>query len=401
MLKTFEAKIVYLFTILIFTNIIVYQYVMHMTSIQSNLFFVGLAMVVFVYRLLYSKISISLLLGRIGVWAFIYFIIITVYFILSGTGKVEFEYYKELVNSIIIILAYYWILSEKKEYIKVARVAILHATIITVILLVIDFFDPGVILDRNSSFFIAGRASGITLNPNTAGSILTLGLIFSIDMVPKKLRLFYMLLVFVGVLVTFSRSALLLYIILTIIFLFQKKISLFSLLVGVFSLSFLFGIMLAFALNFMKSHGIRTTNIEERIAYIESMGGSGNDDSANERILIVKAAYELFADNPFFGKGFAATALWHHKVEAHNQYMNYFAQYGILSLLIFPLLVYLSAKGARDEAKSVAIAFVIFMLIKGIFTHNILRSYYYLITFVLMMNMTMVSIKSIEEESSE
>jgi len=401
MFKTFEAKIVYLFTILVFTNIIVYQYVMHMTSIQSNLFFIGLAMVVFVYRLLVSRISINMLLGRIGIWAFLYFSILTVYFILSDIGKIEFEYYKELVNSIIIVLAYYWILSENKTHIQVARIAILHATIITAILLIFDFFSPGIILDRSSSFFIAGRASGITLNPNTAGSILTLGLIFSIDMVPKRLRLLFMLLIFIAVLVTFSRSALLLYLILTVIFTVQKKISFFSLFVGVISLSFFIGIMLTFVLHFMKANGIRTTNIEERIAYIETMGGSGNDKSADERIHIVEAAYELFANNPLFGKGFAATALWNHKIEAHNQYMNYFAQYGIFSLFMFPLLVYLSTKGAKNEAKGVAVAFVVFILIKGIFTHNILRAYFYLIIFVLMMNMTLVSIDESQQKEIE
>ena len=275
MLKTFELKIVYLFTILTFTNIIVYQYVMHITPIQSNIFFVGLAMLVFVYRLLYTEISSNSLLGRMGAWSLIYFFITTSYFILSNPGKIEFTYYKEILNSIIIILAYYWILSEKKSHIKVARVAMLHATIITVVLLIIDFFIPGTILDRSSDFFIAGRSSGLTLNPNTAGTVLILGLILSLDMVYKRLRLLYMLIVFMGVLVTFSRSAILLYLILTLIFAIQKKINFVSLLISIISLSFVFGMVLAFALHFLKSNGIKTSNIEQRIAYIESFGGSG------------------------------------------------------------------------------------------------------------------------------
>ena len=400
MLKTFELKIVYLFTILTFTNIIVYQYVMHITPIQSNIFFVGLAMLVFVYRLLYTEISSNSLLGRMGAWSLIYFFITTSYFILSNPGKIEFTYYKEILNSIIIILAYYWILSEKKSHIKVARIAMLHATIITVVLLIIDFFIPGTILDRSSDFFIAGRSSGLTLNPNTAGTVLILGLILSLDMVYKRLRLLYMLIVFMGVLVTFSRSAILLYLILTLIFAIQKKINFVSLLISIISLSFVFGMVLAFALHFLKSNGIKTSNIEQRIAYIESFGGSGNDKSADERIHILEDSYNLFAKNPLLGQGVAATKLWGHKVEAHNQYMNYFAQFGILSIFIFPLLVYLSIKGAKNEALSLAVAFVIFILVKGIFTHNILRSYYYLISFALMVSITVSSIYSekIEEK---
>jgi len=103
------------------------------------------------------------------------------------------------------------------------------------------------------------------------------------------------------------------------------------------------------------------------------------DDSAQSRLSVAKAALTYFADNPLLGAGHSFTYHWEYNISTHNIYLLLMAEYGILGMFIYPLLMLSIIWKAQGEAKQTGIAAIVYFLIIGLTSSNVLFGFHTLL----------------------
>ena len=219
-----------------------------------------------------------------------------------------------------------------------------------------------------------------------------LGMILSITVLPLKYRLLFLIICSFGIVLTFSRGALLCLPIVISILAAHKIIQRNQLLFVIFGLSitiFCLGVSGNFIVNYASDLGLND-NAKTRIqAFIDPISNweAGDDTS---RIDIIPFALQNFSNHPFFGNGIGFTQTWG-EILPHNIYLLFMVEHGILGTLIFPTLILSIVNKSLGEVKSIGQAFAVFVLIWGIFSHNILDERYSLVAFSLMTAMNVDS----------
>ena len=87
---------------------------------------------------------------------------------------------------------------------------------------------------------------------------------------------------------------------------------------------------------------------------------------------------------PLFGYGVGTTDLWSETLPTHNTYLKLGVDFGVAGLLLLPLLVLATVKDARGAAARLRPAFLVFVLLWGLFDHNVVNTYYFAVAFALM-----------------
>jgi O-antigen ligase len=271
----------------------------------------------------------------------------------------------------------------------VTRKAILTITIFTIAGNITEFFIPDLFSDLDSGYNITGRSAGLYLNANTSGEAIILGMILSYSMLDKKYRTFFLVASLLGVISTFSRTAIASWFIVVAILSYGKVIDkkniamvLGSLvLVGIFIVPFVIGYIEA------NLEAGTVKNLMTRLNFFSSKS-QGLDGSQQHRLEVAKAALESFANNPLIGAGIAHTSHWEFPISTHNIYLKLMAEYGIIGVFLYPLLILSTIWKAKNEVIAIARAFSIYLLIIGFTTHNSLDEHHLLIAFAVMANLT-------------
>ncbi|WP_201353783.1 O-antigen ligase family protein [Hydrogenimonas urashimensis] len=251
---------------------------------------------------------------------------------------------------------------------------------------VYEFFNPGSFLPLGSPHYIPGRSSGFYMNPATSGKIILLGSILSYGLVPKKYRIFYFFLIFIGILFTFSRSALIAFILFYFILSFYKEID--------FKYSFIFPIIIVSVLtismpylqNYIQTNIQGSSNILNRISWFTNPE-KHSDYSAEERLDVANKALYLFETHPFLGKGLGATRHWNERVSAHNIYLTNMAEFGIIGLFIFPLLLYSLIYRCGKNVQKTMYTYVLVVFFLGFFSHMLLDEFTSLYAYAILANL--------------
>jgi O-antigen ligase len=255
----------------------------------------------------------------------------------------------------------------------------------------IDFFEPGFFAKPYGLYYIAGRASGIFMNANTAGTGLLIGLIFSIDIVKKKWRFLVLMFVFLGVTLTFSRASILAYLLIIIILTIQKKIELRKVLLMFVIFIFSITSFLTFGIDYLAQNDINTKNIENRVIFIKSGGQSEKDESQQIREYVFKKALNMFEDKPIFGNGYASTKLWDWPESTHNLFVSNWADYGFFGVILIPLLMFFLLRNSKGDTRTIISLFIFIFMFRSLFTHNSLDIYYFITSISLAMAMNIKS----------
>jgi O-antigen ligase len=255
----------------------------------------------------------------------------------------------------------------------------------------IDFFEPGFFAKPYGVFFIQGRASGLFMNANTAGTGLIIGLIFSIDIVSKKWRFLVLMFVFFGVVLTFSRASILAYILIIIVLTVQRKVELRKVIFMFVFLAFSLTSFLTFGIDYLAQSGVKTKNIEDRVTFMESGGQSQKDESQRLREYVLEKALTMFVDSPVFGNGYASTKLWDSPESTHNLFIAHWADYGIFGVMLIPLLMFLLLRKSEGDTRTVIWLFIVIFMFRSMFTHNSLDIYYFITSMSLAMAMNIKS----------
>jgi len=364
-------------TLSVFLNL--FKYYAYYSAVPTYIFQIFIFFIVTIYYLVKNKqIMYSKLLF---LWIIYFFIISTIYYVITGFGGlVEYKRYVPIVTLVVIFFNFSLMYALDDDDLSKTRRIIFFSMLIAVILLVYDFVFPGSFVIDNKDVFISGRALATYNNQNIVGAVLILGLILSIDILDRKYRMYYIMYIFIGIAVTFSRSNLIIFFIILFIFAIQKKISRVSLL-NLYIV--LFGILLWLGFGGLEWIGDQfnieiSSDLLNRVNFFIDRKDADTSDM-NERKMVLHAALNMFQDHPIFGNGFASTSseLWAYRVGPHNTFARTWAEYGLFGVLIIPLFL-LSATYqiffSIDKAKrDLGILFIVYYTLSSFFSHNMLE----------------------------
>jgi O-antigen ligase len=304
----------------------------------------------------------------------------------SYVEEVGFQYLRTRILSEVFLLIMFLIFSKYPQVQNLTRLAICLATIGTVFSLILELSDPSIFGGINTS----GRPAGLYMNPNIAGSALILGMIFGIGALPQKFRVFYAIVVFLGVFLTFSRGAIFGWVLVMGIFYKTSLVPRKQLLIwlaSILGVSILFGSALSgiFDLDELQRSGLVTANFDNIRERLEWLQNPKAEESADARLEVVAIAWKMFGEHPWLGNGLGSTDnLNNLGISTHNMYLQFVADHGIIGAFVLPTLVYVVTRHTQGESRSTAWAFGAFILVWGFFSHNILEERYTLICFSLM-----------------
>jgi len=359
-------------TIGIFLNLFFYLPVAKIINIPEYLIYFSLFFImIMIYMLKRKKIEIS---NELLIWSIFYLFVNFSYIIFTGIGSREFKYLIPVITLVPVLIGLYLLYNLDNNQLIKTRKSIVIALIIAVPILVYDFLFPG---DFVTTKILDNRAVAMYGNANIVGVVLILGLILTIDIIPEKYKSLFLFYIFIGVLVTFSRSNIMLYILILTIMSFQNKISKKLFLILVF-IVISFMIFLVFDGNALLQEylhvSLNENNINRLLFFIDNTNSDLQNISERQRVL--QAALGMFADSPIVGNGFASTRLWEYPVGPHNTIALTLADFGLFGLLIVPLFLFATSykvlRNGIKEHKQLAILFIVYYLYSCMFSHNML-----------------------------
>lgn len=307
-------------------------------------------------------------------WCFFYLFISLVFYLLAEQDEVVHQEFRDRIFSLIFFLIMLLIFSGKKIVQNSARWAILLVVLWNIGTYIYEIFNPGAWATLTTINDATGRAAGFYVNANKAGLALLYGMLLSLEMIPKNYRLAYTIVVFLGIVTTFSRSSIIAWFFLIVVFILRRIIHLRHILYLVLPAILLF-INLEFVGHYLTSEalhlGISTYDMQTRIATFTSPGSRQASDDTSRKDVIGSALRE-FQKKPVFGHGLAYDQKWKADVRPHNIHLTYSVQHGIVGFLIAPLLAYSITKDARGETKKLTDSFLFLFLLSSIFSHTIL-----------------------------
>jgi len=320
--------------------------------------------------------------NKIFIWLFYYSVLHLIYYIASPGGVEEFKYFKLVIFFIFFIAYISMFFNLDDNELNLTNKVLIPLGVIATITLIIDYVYPGYFFELGgkgvNEFYEIGRSASVYLNSNIAGGAMVIFLIFTIDSIPKKWRIFYITILFLGLFTTMSRSNIMIFFMVLLIMFFQKKLL-------ARQVSFLFATIFVF-FAWLSMGGLETMgktldfevtdNMMSRVNFFADNKKSDTGDMS-ERKEILRAALEMFMDKPVFGYGFAATRLWEYRVSPHNTFVMHWAEFGFFGLLIIPLLLFLVSvdifKYGSKTQKDKAILIIIFFSVSCFFSHNMLE----------------------------
>ena len=219
---------------------------------------------------------------------------------------------------------------------------------------------------------VPGRAAGLYVNPNIAGQFIAMAMVAGVTVLPRHLRLMFVLVCGLGVLLTFSRGAWILWglgmvwlggagviIKACIRFLLVASASVIAL--GL--IAFLFSGELGAILEQTGLSDYLDANTRARLGMT---GSQLSDYAAQTRILLIWESIQIGKEAPIFGHGLGYTNEWRLPYQPHNMYLLFWVEGGLIGLLFYAGLMLLLLLNSVGIGKIL----VAQLIVAGMFTHN-------------------------------
>lgn len=191
----------------------------------------------------------------------------------------------------------------------------------------------------NSIFFPDdyGRYSGVYFNPNAAGFIAIISFSLSFSLINKKIKNTSSILSSFGGLLTFSRTFIILWILINLISIRLSIRNLKLFLIGGFSIFLIFTFADVLQLN--------TIRLKQFESFFDGKNNSTQELQEDSRTKTWSKYYDSISTNLFIGNGygsFQGGAFGIHRVGVHNSFLLVLGEAGILPfILLVSLLIYL------------------------------------------------------------
>jgi O-antigen ligase len=249
---------------------------------------------------------------------------------------------------------------------------------------IFDFAQPGTLYPLDTEGAVLGRAAAMFINPTMAGEAILLVFLFGCAVTSTKYRVPLFLLCGAGTLATFSRSSIIGWLLILPILVYKRTLPKSA----VITTAVVLGMCLIFVgafenyLNSRQELEAASSNILSRLDFFSSF--KFNDDSSEERADVIRAGWELFLQDPFFGAGAGATRFWAQRGSTHNQLLLFAAEYGILGIVLWIWLLVILWQGRFFEERGLQLAMVFMFAFMSLFTHQMLdAASYWLATFAM------------------
>jgi O-antigen ligase len=284
------------------------------------------------------------------------------------------------------VLALFFFFSTAVVTIESKRFPLVLAVLSTLVLASVfnwwDALRPHVFVPLGIEGGAAGRGAGLFINSNRAAAFVLAATITLLPFVPLHMRGILLLVGFVGIAPTFSRSGLLCAGIVVVLAVALKLIKRAQVLLLVLAIPLIAaGTAVYYDVLLSSSDDPNLNRIVQRLNWFQDME---SDDSIEDRIYPAIRAWEMFLDAPVTGKGVGVTSRPLLGDGTHNMYLLLMAEQGFLGLLLYLSLIGLLAwRGwtLSREAVSPQLAdvgramllYAMFIAFYGFFSHSILE----------------------------
>jgi O-antigen ligase len=309
------------------------------------------------------------------VWCAGFLLISIAWYFPSTQDAVAYQQVQTRILSVIFVFLVLFLLSRPAEQ-HLARVVVAFTVLLGVALNVYEVFHP---LTFSK---IPGRSSGLFENSNQSGCALVLGLILSYGVVPSRLRIPFVALAGIGIVTTFTRSAILGWMVVVCYFAVRSKLRVrqlrgllvFGLVVGGFVFSPYWGELQ----HNLEARGVLDLSNLQRLAFFSH--GTATDQSADDRRTIAELGWRYFEEKPLTGHGTGAFRnVPGSEQGTHNIYIAMMVDHGIIGLFIVPTLILAVVWGVNRTTLDIAGPFALFLMMWGFFSHNVLEERYILL----------------------
>jgi len=241
-----------------------------------------------------------------------------------------------------------------------------------------------------------GRSAGLFMNPNESALFLVTGMVFGLMSLEKRFWSWYVIAVFASVLITFSRSGLVLWVLVVFILACKFRHEMKLLRIAMAS-GMIFVGMFTYALLFWSPSVLDDHNSFNRLFTL-------HDEAATARLHAISKFWSVINNEGRWSKGsmgakheipqqgkaipigLGTGASMGLDTEAgpHNIYLMHAVDYGLIGFLIFPALLFGITRGAVDGDRFWAISLGITFFAAGFINHNMLENYYLLMFYALL-----------------
>ena len=323
-------------------------------------FTIGLAVVIVAMRPGLSRMPRGI---AIWTWCFVCYSILTfMYSSQSGDAK---QYLFHNVQAALLLVSFLIVFQYAE--VRTVRLALLVVALIAVPVNIIDFYSP-------TWSEVPGRASGLYVNPNTSGKALLFIMVATIPLVPSRFRVLYCLFMGIGMLVTLSRSAWLLWAVAVTLlagygYIVFKRKGVGMLAVGAAGGVIVYGLLTGGFLEVVSDSGFAGYLNSQAMARLAGGDEPGGEDSSLVgRMGVAEKSFEVFQNHPWFGAGLGYTKEWEY-IEPHNMYLMMAAEGGVVGVSLFIALLVILWR----ETDSIGRILVVLFAMRSLFSHNMLE----------------------------
>lgn len=378
----------------IYSNLPIYAYVLH-PALLPKFFFFGLVFLFAPLLLMKSRALGAYLMSPFALWASVLIILNLIHFssfvIDNGASGVPLiNSQMEIRNALILTRIQYIVFavflgfaafaSSKQSY----RTIFVFLAVFLPCAILLDFVKPGLLYPIGTGGAVLGRAAAMFISPTMAAQAILLTFLFSCAATKMTYRTLLFILLGAGVLVTFTRSAMIAWMLLWPLLIARRvlpKSAMIVIAIGLGAGLLFLGAFESYLDSRLDLNGA-LANIQARLDFFSDV--TLDDDSSLERAEVIRAGWDLFLQNPVFGAGAGATQFWALRGSTHNQLLMLAAEYGILGIGLWIWLAIILWKGEFFQNKNLQFAMAFLFVFMSMFTHHMLDSAsYWLATFAL------------------
>lgn len=254
------------------------------------------------------------------------------------------------------------------------------------VMVFVDFLAPGLFYPVDIDGAVRGRSAATLINPTTAGEVMLVLFLLACPVLKQSSRTVLLLVVGAGIFLTFSRSAILAWLVLWIVLAFTRVLprSALILLLAVFAAAPLLLASMQIYFESRYDFSPALIDLQQRLNFFTS--GGLRDGSALERSAVLSDGWQTFINNMVVGAGPGATESWPHmigNVGPHNQFVLLAAEYGMFGIAMWISLALIIWNGRYFKDRALQQSMCLLFVLMTMFTHNMFDFQFWLLTFAI------------------